>query len=135
MRHVISVALAAAVAGCTYAPPQPALVDPMGQERLSQLLAGKAAGPPQRCIPRYQAENLQAVDARTLAFRDGSRVYLNRVEGACSGLGVGYTLVMKPFGFGGPCRGDVAHVVEPSSGMIAGSCILGDFIPYTPIRR
>jgi len=40
-------------------------------------------------------------------------------------------LVTKNFG---PqlCRGDLATVVDNSSGMSVGACSLGDFIPYKP---
>jgi hypothetical protein len=43
----------------------------------------------------------------------------------------GRALVTKNFG---PqlCRGDLATVVDNSSGMSVGACSLGDFIPYKP---
>jgi hypothetical protein len=31
----------------------------------------------------------------------------------------------------GLCRGDIARVADVSTGMIVGSCAVGDFIPYT----
>ena len=30
------------------------------------------------------------------------------------------------------CRGDIGTVTDMTSGMVVGSCALGDFVPYKP---
>jgi hypothetical protein len=125
---------AATLGSCTAVPP-PGAPTLRGQAELSRLLAGKVAGPPQKCLSRYRAEHLVPIDGHTLAYRDGPTTWINHVQGNCAGLEYGYTLVTKPFGFNGPCKGDVAQVVDPGSGMLAGSCFFGDFVPYKPIAR
>jgi hypothetical protein len=46
-------------------------------------------------------------------------------------LGAGhYALVTRQFS-GSLCRGDIATVADLSSGMTVGSCVMGDFVPYT----
>jgi len=134
MRKALPVLLMVSFGSCTVAPAPFANVQG-GQARLAQMLAGKIAGRPQSCIPSYVASNLEVIDPTTFAYRDGSRIYVNQVQGACHGAQTpGYTLVMHPFGFGGPCQNDVVRVTELSTGMVAGSCILGPFVPYTNAR-
>jgi hypothetical protein len=74
------------------------------------------------------------VDDDTILFRSGSRrVYRNDLVGSCNGLGRGgYALVTRSFGGSGQlCRGDIAHTVDTASGMFGGSCVIGEFVPYT----
>ena len=129
MRAIPLLLTAAAMAGCATAP-QSAQRSAEAQAELQQLLAGRVAGPAMTCLPSYRSGQMVVIDDNTLAFRDGSRVYVNNLRGACSGLGSGfYTLVTRSFG-GGLCRGDIADVADPSTGMVYGSCVIGDFVPY-----
>ena len=76
------------------------------------------------------------VDDGTVVFRDSARrVYRNDFRGgSCSNLGGGhYALLTKSSG-SGLCSGDIAQVVDLSSGITFGSCVLGDFVPYTNPR-
>jgi hypothetical protein len=53
--------------------------------------------------------------------------------GSCSGLGSGhYALVTKQYGQ--LCRGDIGQVMDLSTGMHVGSCVMGDFVPYVSPR-
>ena len=69
-----------------------------------------------------------------LLYKAGRTVYVNRVLGRCSGLSFGRTLVTTVWG-SQICRGDIARVADLSSGMLTGSCALGDFVPYTPTEK
>ena len=129
MRLISLALMSTLVAGCTMMPP-PAGPDLRGQSRLAEMLAGKVAGPPQRCLQSDRADDMIPIDATTIAYRDGRTTWVNHVQGSCAGLAMGNTLVTKPFGFSGPCAGDIAHVVEPASGMMTGSCTFGEFVPY-----
>lgn len=133
MRYLPVVMIGSVLVGCSANTP-PAVPSPQAQARLSQLLAGKAAGPAQSCLPSYRTTNLQVINNNTIAFHDGSRVYLNHMRGGCALLGTpGYTLVTRSFGTG-PCSGDIAQVMDLSTGMTVGSCSFGDFIPFTRPR-
>ena len=70
-----------------------------------------------------------------MLFRDGPRrVYRNELLGNCSGVGdQNYALVTNSYS-GRLCRGDIAKVVDLQSGMMVGSCAIGDFVPYTTAR-
>jgi hypothetical protein len=43
---------------------------------------------------------------------------------------MGNTLVLRSSG-GSLCRGEIGEVVDLRSGVTMGSCVLGDFIPYS----
>jgi hypothetical protein len=103
------------------------------QREYEQLLLGKVPGKPMSCLPRYRATDMRPIDDNTILFRDGaSRTYVNHPQGSCNGLASGhYTLVTRQVGSSDPCRGDIAQVVDLTSGMMVGTCVWGDFIPYT----
>jgi hypothetical protein len=101
------------------------------QTRYQQLLAGRVAQAPMTCLPSRQANDMVVIDDNTIVFRDGARVYVNHPQGGCSQLSQGHTaLVSHQIGEEGPCRGDVAQVVDTFSHDAVGSCVWGDFIPY-----
>jgi hypothetical protein len=105
------------------------------QAELAQLTAGKVAGAPISCLPHYDAKDMITINDRTVAFRvNRSKVYLNGMQGGCPSLRPPYALVTRQFGSPNLCRGDIAQVVDTSTGMAFGSCVFGDFIPYTRPR-
>jgi hypothetical protein len=129
MRFAPILLLGAALAGCTTNPPVPTF-DPYGAARLNALLAGKVAGAPSRCLP-FRVSSVRFINSNTIAYEAGARLYVNRLQRNCGNfVGMNYSILTRPFGFGGPCSGDLVQVVDSSSGMMAGSCVLGDFVPY-----
>lgn len=132
MRSIFMLA-AAALAGCTTAPPPMPTAE--AQARFQQLVAGKVAGNPMSCLPHFRTGNMVVIDDNRVAFEQGSRVYVNDFRGGtCSNLGSGfYTLVTRSSGTG-MCSGDIASVVDISTGMTVGSCVLGDFVPFAGPR-
>ena len=124
---LILAALATGSCATTPAPPNPA-----AQARLQQLIAGKVAGQPLNCLQTYRSNDMIAIDDDTLVFRDGGRVYVNRLRHGCPHLtNASYTLVTRQFGGVGLCSGDIAQVADLTTGMTVGSCVIGDFVPYT----
>jgi hypothetical protein len=132
MRGISLLLIGAALASCATAPPQPTRTA-KAQQQYDQLLAGKVAGAPQSCLAPYRSNDMVKIDDNTIAFKDGtSRVYINHMQGGCSNLSGGpYALVTKSFGGSGLCRGDIAQVVDTLNHMAVGSCVFGDFVPYT----
>ena len=129
MRSLSLVLVAAALNACTTAPPPPPT--PEAQAKLESLIAGKVAGQPITCLPSYRADQMVVIDDNTLAFEDGRRVYVNRMQSGCDRLSSGfYTLVTRST-TPSLCRGDIAEVADISTGTTVGSCVLGDFVPYT----
>jgi hypothetical protein len=133
MRGIILLLAMAGLGACTTGP-QPTR-SAQAENHLQKLLAGRVQGKPVTCLPDYRSKEIVVVDDRTILFRDGRTYYRNDFNGGtCGGLGIGNTLVTKRFGGAGLCRGDVARVVDMSSGFTVGSCAMGNFVPYTKPR-
>lgn len=129
MRGIFILPISAVLGSCTVQAPPPPV--PYTDAGLSQLLAGKAAGAPKSCLSNYRTSTLEMVRGSTVVYREGSRIWVNHMQGGCApAQSFGYTLVTRPFGFSGPCKGDIAYVVAPSGGPIVGSCEYGDFVPF-----
>jgi len=122
----------AALGSCSTGPSQPTR-SADGQRQFERLVAGKVAGAPLKCLPSYNQNDMVVIDEQTIAYRQGSsRVFVNHLEHGCPGLGSASTaLVTRSFGTSETCRGDFAQVLDTSSRMIVGSCVFGDFVPYT----
>jgi hypothetical protein len=130
--RILTVAAVAVLCACQTAATEPEPRSARAQQSYDRMLAGKVAGDPVRCLPTFRSNDMVAIDENTILFRDGRTVYLNRPLGSCYGLGkFNNALVTRNLG-GNMCRGDIAQVVNPTTGVLAGSCALGDFIPYKP---
>jgi hypothetical protein len=131
LRLLAAVPVVTLIASCAAQPMGPDR-NVRGEARLAQALAGKVPGPPMSCLPNFRSYDMEVIDSDTILFRDGRTVYVQNTSGGCYPYGnsVGYTLVTKQIGGGGNCRGDIAHVVDSSTGAFAGTCSFNDFIPY-----
>ena len=130
MRAISILVVSLGLAACANVPPQPER-SPAKQREFEQLLAGKVAGPPMSCLPSYRSNDMVVIDEHTIAFRDGSRrVYVNQMQGGCSGLGGANTLVTKTYGNAELCRCDIGQVVDLQNHFTVGSCVFGDFVRY-----
>lgn len=136
VRAAVIAMAAAALGSCSMAAMQPTR-SADGQREFAQLIAGKVAGAPVRCLPRYDQDDMSVIDDSTIAYRQGSRsVFINHMEGGCPGLGRGSTaLLTRSFGSSETCRGDIAQVIDTGNHMIVGSCVFGDFIPYSTVPQ
>jgi hypothetical protein len=103
------------------------------QRDLTEELAGRTAGRPERCIPANQGQALRIVDRRTLVYRQGSTIWVNRLDAPCSGLRPLSTLIVDVHG-SQYCSGDRVRGLEPGSGIAGPSCPLRDFVPYRKPR-
>ena len=131
MRGLASLLMAAALASCTTAP-EPHQPSPQAQQDLARLLAGKTAGPKMSCLQNYNTYDMQIVDGRTVAFKQGSSgVYLMHLSAGCDQLASGhYALLAKQFGGMGYCQGDIVHVVDTVNHFTVGSCGIEEIVPY-----
>jgi hypothetical protein len=131
MRSIALLVIGAALASCSTAPAEP-IRSAKADRQYAELLAGKVAGPAQSCLPTYNSNDMVVIDERTVVFKVGTRrAYVNHMQGGCNNLGGNYALVTRGFGGQGLCRGDIAQVVDIRNRMTVGSCVFGDFIPYT----
>ena len=129
-----AVLLALGLGACTMTAGPGGAPNPAAQQELARMLAGKVAGPPQNCLPIYNSQDTNVVGPDTIAFRQGGTIYLSHVEGDCSqAQSAGYALVFRSTGIGSPCANDIVEV-RASGGFMAGSCVLGPFVPYRTLR-
>ena len=129
MRLFMLASIAAGLCACATAS-EPTYRSAQAQHEYEHLLAGKTAGKAEKCLPTYRSNDMTIIDDDTILFRDGRTVYVNHPLGGCNNLHQsGRALVTRNFG---PqlCRGDLATVVDNTSGISVGACSLGDFIPY-----
>jgi len=133
MRNLIPLILVTAVAACTAGPPPPPQpLTAKQQARLTQLLEGKVAGAPQSCLSNWQTHNMVTIDDDTIIFEQSpGRVWLQKPQNPCNLLSSGAYALVTRSSTGQLCRGDIAQVVDTMSGMNVGSCVMGDFVPYT----
>ncbi len=120
--------LTLAFAGCASGTAGERREDPLAAE-----LAGRAAGAPESCVPAETGRALTIVDQRTLTYRSGSTVWVNRLDVDCPGMRPLGTLVVEVQG-SRYCRGDRVRALEPGRRIPGPVCILRDFIPYRLAR-
>lgn len=131
MRCLAAMLSVAALASCTTTP-EPHQPSPQAQQDLARLLAGKAPGPKMSCLQNYNTYDMQIIDGRTVAFKQGaSSVYLIHLSPGCDQLGYGhYALLAKQFGGMGYCQGDIVHVLDTVNHFTVGSCGIDAIVPY-----
>ena len=116
--------LIATLAACA-APPTHA--DPAG---IGAIVGSRAAGAAQQCVPVLSTRNaLQAIDGRTLFYRAGGTVWINRLAEDCSRMGPHSNLAVRMVG-NRYCEGDPLYVLEGGSNQPVAVCALGRFTPY-----
>jgi hypothetical protein len=96
---------------------------------LSNDLAGRSAGEPQECVTASPGAGLAARDARTLVYRRGATLWVNRLEAACPGLDPMSTLIVDVHG-DRYCRGDRVRALDPGLTIPGPPCALGRFTPW-----
>jgi hypothetical protein len=123
MRFAVFLA-AATLAGC--AAPQPESAPQQPKE-----LAGRSAGPAERCLLIQPAESLHVSenDGHTLLYGSGRTIWANRVGRGCS-FRSDDILITAPIG-SYHCRGDLVRSMDRFTRIPGSSCLLGDFVPYT----
>lgn len=99
------------------------------QEALARELAGRVAGEPRSCVPASANQALTVADRRTLTYRSGDTLWVNRLGEGCSGFDPMDVLVIESQG-GSYCRGDRVRGVERGMSIPGPICMLREFTPY-----
>jgi hypothetical protein len=129
MRHFTIVTLAAVLAGCSASAVEPVRSE-KAQTRLAEALAGKAAGKPVSCLPPGKSWHTNVIDDNTILFENGSTVYRQDPAGGCSPIGSGSYALLTKTSLSSICQGDIARVIDTTTGITVGSCGLTEFVPY-----
>jgi len=131
MKTMTAALLLAALAATSSAKsPDAQKPDPQAEKELATALAGKVPGKPIDCVSTFRGNSLHAVGEHTILFRVSKKlVYRNEVLGSCGGF-AGDALVVH-IQSDQYCRGDIANMVDLTTGTWHGSCTLGQFVPYS----
>lgn len=133
---ILAAAAGAAILGASsIAPAKSEAYDSKAAAKLAKALGGRTAGQPVGCISNSRGSDMQIVDDRTILFRQGATVYVQKPSGGCHGLGSGnYTLLTRLQGTSRLCSGQIGEVVDRTSGFTYGSCVFSEFVPYRKVR-
>lgn len=97
-------------------------------------LAGRVAGEPRTCLPTAMSSGGPTiVDAHTILYRDGARLWRTGPRGACPSLRPFSTMIVEVFG-GQICRGDRFRILDPGTTIPSASCRFTDFTPYAKAK-
>lgn len=133
MRSLSVLLMTAVLSACAVGPEPGRTAD--AQAHLDKILAGKVAGTPISCLAHSSANDMDVIDDGTVVFTRGRTVYRNDFSGgSCNELGRGHYALVTRTSSSSLCRGDIAEVRDFSNGITVGSCVLGDFVPYTTPR-
>jgi hypothetical protein len=126
MRALPLLPLLSILAGCAAAGTD---VETRDRRALDDELAAMTAGEARSCVPARQAENLIAVDARTIVLRSGATTWVSRLETDCPGLRPLDTIIVEAHG-SQYCAGDRIRSLPPHGTIPGPICVLRDFVPY-----
>jgi hypothetical protein len=126
-------AIMALLGACSTAPAQQTR-SPQASKELADALAGRVAGPPQRCISTYRTTKVQPIDDFTILYDQGSTIYVQNPRGGCPGVGSGSDVLVTRQVTNQICDGEIAQTVDLTSRVARGGCVFGPFVPYTKPR-
>lgn len=129
----MAAAVAALLGACSTAPEQQTR-SPQASKELADALAGRVAGPPQRCITTYRTTKVQPIDDFTILYDQGSTIYVQNPRGGCPGVGSGNDILVTRQTTNQLCDGEIAQTVDLTSRVERGGCVFGPFVPYTKPR-
>lgn len=101
-----------------------------GEQELAKLLAGATPGKPTSCLSSFQRRDSRNISGVGVVYRDGRTFWLNRFQDGCPELNY-HSIIVTRTPSDQLCRGDISTIVDNSSGFFEGSCVMGDFVPYT----
>ena len=92
-------------------------------------LAGRVAGAPQRCLGLQRAGGPDIVDARTILYREGDRIWRTGPVGNCPGLRPLTRLIVDVYG-AQICRNDRFRTLDVNAIIPGPYCRFDAFTPY-----
>lgn len=109
-----------------------------GEAELAQLLEGREAGAPVRCIRRIgSGQPMHTINGTAYIFREGDTLYVQRTTRP-QDISKRFGLSIKRLGTTSAvemCRTDLAETFDRGLGVPRASVIFENFIPYRRIRQ
>lgn len=133
MRHLILLAAACMVAGCTTDEPVETAAN--DEAKLAAQLSGyEPDGPAVDCVNLRDVDGNRSAGEAAIVFDGrGGKKWVNRPAGGCPSLEFGRALRTRT-STSQLCRGDIATVFDPVARVEYGGCGLGHFEPYRRVR-
>ncbi|OBX19342.1 hypothetical protein A9995_06095 [Erythrobacter sp. QSSC1-22B] len=123
-------ALAAASAALTLmAAPATAEERPRGEAKLAQMLEGRVAGEPERCIRLMGSDPLTIIDGAALVAKRGDTIWVNRTANPDS-LDDDDRMTIRKTSASQLCRLDQITTSSRAGNFFTGVIFLEDFVPY-----
>lgn len=120
---------ALALAGCTGNAELRASQEARAQRDLAEALEGRTPGTPQNCISSTGVSGPQIIDANTILYREGRRVWRNDLPASCPSLNR-FSIIVAELHGSQICRNDLFRAVDPGSRIPGPHCRFGQFTPY-----
>ena len=133
-RFVIASLALIACGGAAPAPGSNSAESNSDEARIAKALVGFTPGKPVNCIQQFRPTYSTEAIGDSILYRFNNRlIYRNKTSGQCDNGHRIDALVLRNFG---PqlCRGQIIQTVDTLSGFETGSCVLGDFTPYTKAK-
>ncbi len=136
-------ALAGVVASLALVAAQPAVAEEekaeteeltKGEKRLAEMLEGRVAGEPQRCIRIRLNNRLRVIDDTAYVYGSGRTIYVQRTRNP-DDIDRDDILVSRQFNASQLCRLDVVTTADRVAGFFTGAVFFEDFIPYTRVEK
>ena len=104
-----------------------------GEKKLADLLEGRVAGEPTRCIRNYPTQRLQVIDKTAYVYGRGRTIYVQRTKHP-EDIDDDDILVLKTTTGSQLCRLENVTTIDRYSGFFTGAVFFDDFVPYTRVE-
>lgn len=105
-----------------------------GDKKLAEMLEGRVAGEPQRCIRTRLNNRLRVIDGTAYVYGSGRTIYVQRTKHP-EDIDRDDILVQRRFSGSHLCKLDVVTTVERTGGIFSGVVFFEDFVPYTRVDQ
>lgn len=102
------------------------------QAKFDKKIEGRVAGKPVSCINRHNQRDLTVVGDKYLIYqrgRNAKTIYVNEPYGGCHGADRNALVTSRTLS--SLCRGEIAQVIDQTTGSFHASCAFGAFVPYS----
>lgn len=123
---ILPIAVAALAASAV---PAAAQGSERGEAELAEILEGRTAGEPVKCLRESQRDSMQVVGGAAFVFRDNQTLWVNR-PAAAQALRRSDVPAFHQYG-SQLCRLDRVEMVDRIGGIPGPILILEEFVPYT----
>ena len=101
-----------------------------GEKELAELLEGRVAGEPVRCIRNFPAQRMRVINDTAIVYGRGDTIYVQRTKHP-ENIDDDDVFVRRTFGTTQLCRLDNVTTVDRYTGFFSGVVFFDDFVPYS----